>query len=414
MKRIKVITLLIFVFCFSRTVSAQIQPTIDVAKNVADYIIKNTSYQFIDAKTKSVYQTTSGLPENASIKTVSIYNKWDYSNGVMAIGMMELGKTLNDTVYKNYVGKNFSFIFDNISYFEKQYQSNPKTEFYNLIRMNRLDDMGALSAALTKYNVSERHASYSAYLKKAIDYISTEQTRFKDGTLNRPEPREMTVWADDLYMSVPFLVAYGKSTNQKKYIDDAINQVVKYNGYLFNVHTGLYFHNWYSAEQSNGVAHWLRCNGWIAMAQVELIDGLDKGHPKRKELIKLLQRQIIGFARYQDTSGLWHQVIDKPDSYLETSGSAMFIYAVAKAINEGWIPSSYLGIADDGWRGLMKKVTPKGELEDVCIGTGMRENIKFYYDRPVKLNDYHGAGAFLLAASEMIKAYKANYKPMIN
>ena len=400
-------TILCFALLFygSLAAFAQLEPSISLVKKVADYIVKNTSYTFVEAKTKKTFLSTQGLAANSSLKTESIYNKWEYSNGVMAIGMMEIAKTLKDSSYHHYVGKNFRFVFDNIGFFEKQYQSNPKTEFYNFIRMNRLDDMGALSAALTRYNIAHRSPEAEAYLKKSIHYLSTLQTRFKDGTLNRPEPRKMTIWADDLYMSVPFLAIYGKTSNQPKYIDDAINQVINYNQYLYNPATGLYFHNWFSEEESNGVAQWLRCNGWIAMAQVELIQQLDLKHPKRATLIKLLQRQIISFARYQDPSGLWHQLIDKPDSYLETSGSAMFVYAVAKAVNEGWIPKTYLPIADDGWKGLMKKVTADGQLMDVCIGTGMRENIKFYYDRPVLLNDFHGAGAFLLAGSEMIKAY---------
>lgn len=385
---------------------AQLQPTVEVVRKVADYIAKNTTYTFVDVKTNVKYSTVKELPTTANVKTESIYNKWEYSNGVMALGMMELSKTLKDTTYQNYVGRNFKFVFDNVAYFEKQYTSNPKAEFYNFIRMDRLDDMGALSAALTQYNATKSDAAYTAYLKKSIYFITNGQTRLKDATLCRPAPRKMTIWADDLYMSVPFLALYGKTTNQPKYVEDAITQVVNFNKYLFNAHSGLYFHNWYSEEESNGVAHWLRCNGWLAMAQVALLEQVDVNHPKRKALIKLLQRQIIGFARYQNTTGLWHQLIDKPDSYLETSGSAMFIYAVAKAVNEGWVPASYLPIAEDGWQGLIKKVTADGQLMDVCIGTGMRENIKFYYERPVKLNDFHGAGAFLLAGTEMIKAYQ--------
>ena len=394
----------------TNNVSAQEQQSINTVKKMADYIMANTTYTFVDAKTKTRYSSVKSLPADAEVKAESVYNKWEYSNGVMAIGMMELAQTLKDTSYQNYVGRNFGFVFDNIGYFEKQYVANPRTEFYNYIRMGRLDDMGALSAALTRYNALHTDQRFTDYLAKSIRYISTGQTRLADGTLCREQPREMTLWADDLYMSVPFLAAYGKATRQPKYINDAVTQVINFNKYLFDECKGLYYHNWYSQEKSNGVAHWLRCNGWVAMAQAELIQQLDNEHPQRAELIGLLQRQIIGFARYQDTTGLWHQLIDKPDSYLETSGTAMFIYAVAKAVNEEWIPRTYLPVAEDGWQGLMKKVTPDGQLMDVCIGTGMRENIKFYYTRPTALNDFHGAGAFLLAGSEMIKAYRKQGK----
>jgi rhamnogalacturonyl hydrolase YesR len=108
-------------------------------------------------------------------------------------------------------------------------------------------------------------------------------------------------------------------------------------------------------------------------------------------------------ARFQDQGGLWHQVMDKPDSYPETSGTAMFVYAVAKAVNEKWIPATYRSIAMEGWKKLSEKVRADGSVEDVCIGTGIADNISFYYNRPKVLNDFHVSGAILLAGTEMMK-----------
>ncbi len=130
-------------------------------------------------------------------------------------------------------------------------------------------------------------------------------------------PRKMTLWADDLYMSVPYLARMGRLTGDNKYFDFAIKQVELYNRYIYDSTTGLYFHTFYNDENTNGVAHWGRCNGWVALAQVELLNNLPADHPKRAELIRLLQRQIIGFSRYQDSDGMWHQLVDKPDSYAE-------------------------------------------------------------------------------------------------
>jgi len=207
-------------------------------------------------------------------------------------------------------------------------------------------------------------------------------------------------------MSIPFLARMGKLTGDNKYFDDAIKQVENFNKYLYDPATGLFFHNYYSDDQTNGVGHWGRSNGWIAMAQVELLNNLPANHPKRAELIKLLLRQIVGYARYQDQTGLWHQLLDKPDSYLETSVTAMYTYAVARAVNQGWINEKYIAIAREGWKGLASKITADGQLQDVCIGTNMDTDIKFYYTRPTELNDTHGLGALLLAGTEMIKAEK--------
>ena len=97
-------------------------------------------------------------------------------------------------------------------------------------------------------------------------------------------------------------------------------------------------------------------------------------------------------------------MLDKSDSYLETSVTAMFTYTVARAVNEGWIPKSYLSIARDGWEGLVSKINVDGQVRDVCTGTNAAENIRYYYTRPTPLNDTHGLGPILLAATEIIKA----------
>jgi rhamnogalacturonyl hydrolase YesR len=142
----------------------------------------------------------------------------------------------------------------------------------------------------------------------------------------------------------------------------------------------------------------------VALAQVELLNNLPPHHPKRPELIRLLQRQIIGFSRYQDIDGMWHQLIDKPDSYAEASVTSMFVYAVAKAVNEGWINKRFISIAQNGWEALAKKVTADGQVEDICIGTSVEEDIRYYYTRPKETNDTHGLGAFLMAGAEMVRA----------
>jgi unsaturated rhamnogalacturonyl hydrolase len=135
-----------------------------------------------------------------------------------------------------------------------------------------------------------------------------------------------------------------------------------------------------------------------------LLNNLPSNHPKRADLIKLLERQIIGYSRYQDTSGMWHQLIDKPESYPESSVTAMFIYTIAKAVNEGWINKRYLTIAYKAWNALSKKITAEGQIPDICIGTSVEEDLGYYYIRPTELNDTHGLGAFLMAGAEIIRA----------
>ena len=381
----------------------------EIVRRVADNIIQNTSFKFVDGKTGQKYDSTKGLPLNSDIKADSRYNKWAYVNGVLAIGMMQTANVLGDKKYSDYSLHNFDFIFSNIPYFEQQYKAKtPKPEFGSFFSMSNLDACGAMSAGLCDVDALANRKEYREYLDRAANYISNKQLRLSDGTLCRPQPRYTTIWADDLFMSVPFLARMGKITGDAKYFDDAIKQVENFNKYLYDPMTGLFIHNYYSDVETNGVAHWGRANGWLAMAQVQLLNYLPANHPKRAELIKLLLRQIVNYSRYQDQSGLWHQLLDKPDSYLETSVTAMFTYAVARAVNEGWINNKYMSIANEGWRGLSAKVTVDGQLQDVCIGTNIDDAIKFYYTRPTELNDTHGLGPFLLAGTEMIRYEKAN------
>jgi unsaturated rhamnogalacturonyl hydrolase len=261
-----------------------------------------------------------------------------------------------------------------------------------------------MAAGLLDVYQFDKKKEYSEYLNRVGDYILTKQVKFADGTLARNAPRKMTLWADDLYMSVPYLARMGKLTGDNKYFDFAIQQVENFNKYIYNSSTGLYYHAFYNDENMNGVAHWGRCNGWVALAQAELLNNLPANHPKRPELTKYLLRQIVGFSRYQDTSGMWHQVLDKPDSYLESSVTAMFVYTVAKAVNQGWINKRFISIAQNGWNALAKKVTTDGQVPDICMGTSIEEDISYYYNRPKALNDTHGLGAFLLAGTEMIRA----------
>jgi len=115
-----------------------------------------------------------------------------------------------------------------------------------------------------------------------------------------------------------------------------------------------------------------------------------------------LRRHILGIARYQGAEGFWHQLLDKTDSYLETSCSAMFTYTIARSVNKGYIEPRYASIARRGWEGVMTNIRPDGQVEGVCAGTSVSDDLVYYYRRPAPSNDVHGIGAVLLAGTEML------------
>jgi rhamnogalacturonyl hydrolase YesR len=207
-------------------------------------------------------------------------------------------------------------------------------------------------------------------------------------------------------MGLSFLSRYAAMTKSKVVFDDAARQVVRFHEHLFDTSRGLMHHCWYSDERRPGPAYWGRANGWALVAQVDLLDRLPEDHPMRDTLLVLLLRHLRGVAEYQSASGLWHQLLDKQDSYLETSCSAMFTYALARSVRRGYLEASYLAVAVRGWAGVLSRIHPDGQVEGVCTGTVVSDDLKYYYERPAPLNDVHGIGTVLMAGAEMLSAMK--------
>lgn len=378
-----------------------------ILRNVAGNVMQNATFQIINTITGEVFKESHNLPIESDFRVESPQNTWSYSNGVMNIGFLALGEQLNDQQYVDFAKKNVSFGFDHDDFFQKRHDAGHfNTGMSQKYRMALLDDCGAMGAGVLAVNSIDRQDRYRNYLDKAADYIMNKEKRLKDGTFCRDVPNAMTVWGDDLYMSVPFLARMGTLTGEKKYFDEAARQVNLFNKHLWNGYKQLYYHGWYDDIQQNGVAFWGRCNGWIIMAQVELLDQIPSRHPKRQELIHLLTEQIVSLCRYQHPSGLWHQLIDKDNSYLETSSSAMFTFAIAKAVNKGWIDVRYAYVAALGWDGVASRILADGTVDGICMGTGISPTMEYYYNRATPVSDIHGIGAILLAGTEMMKLYQ--------
>jgi unsaturated rhamnogalacturonyl hydrolase len=376
-----------------------------IVRRIADRVMQNTKFRLYDEQGDVSYISAKEVDPRVKLIISSPYNDWRYWNGVLNLAMLELGNVTQSQQYSDFAVKNIGFAFDNSEPFERQYNGENKWDypFGQFFIMNELDDCGAMGASLIEVYKTDPEERYNIYLKKAAEHISLKQNRLEDSTLVRSFPVKWTIWADDLYMSVSFLARYGDLTGDMRYFDDAAKQVINYNRYLFDENIGLMYHNWYSDLQRPGVAFWGRANGWALLAQIDLLERLPENHPQRDTLIMLFQRHILGIARFQDFSGLWHQLIDKNDSFLETSCSAMFTYAIARAVNLGYLENRYAAIARSGWRGITTKILPDGQIEGVCTGTIVYDDLSSYYQRPTPLNDIHGLGVVILAGEEMIR-----------
>ena len=279
-------------------------------------------------------------------------------------------------------------------------------------RLSLLDDCGAMSAGILAVYAYDKQKRYMDYLEIAADYVMNKEFRLSDGTFCRKTPFEMSVWGDDLYMSVPFLARMGELTGNRSYFDEAAMQVINFDKLLWNPVKRLYHHGYFDDIKEKSIASWGRVNGWMIVAQVELLERIPENHPKRNELLDIFNKLVQGLAHYQDASGLWHQILDHNNTYLETSCTAMFTYSIAKAVNEGWLAHRYAYIAERGWEGIRTRINSDGQVEGICMGTGIGMNNHYYAIRPTPMNDIHGLGAVLLAGTEVLKMVEKGVKPL--
>ncbi len=369
---------------------------------IADGVVRDATFRFVDSAGRryaSPGEAAAGVP----LRLESGYNDWRYWNGVLNLAMLRLSAAAGKPAYAAFARRNVAFAFDSYGWFERGYDGRKwEYPFAQRFVMEELDDYGAMGASVVEVYRQDPQPRYRDYALRAGAYALTRQGRLPDGTLVRASPRKWTLWADDLYMSVSLLARLGELTGEARWFDDAALQVVRFHQHLFDDSVGLMRHDWYSNTGRPGVAFWGRANGWALVAQVDLLDRLPRHHPARDTLLALLRRHIDGVARWQSPSGLWHQLLDRDDSYLETSASAMFTYAIAHSVERGWIPRRYLEVARRGWAGVRTRVRADGRIEGVCTGTVVSADLRDYYARPTPLNDVHGIGTVLLAGAEML------------
>jgi len=381
---------------------AEIKAVLD---RIRDHFVRSTPYHIIDTATGQPITDFSAPTKTAGVDNrQGEFNDWTYPMGVVLSGMLNVTDVTGDPSFQDYAVKNFDFIFRNLPYFRAQAKAfGPQSYGYRrLIEMRELDDCGAIGAALVKMNAKKPDPRYQEGIDLAATHITTRQFRLPDGTLARQRPVAVALWIDDAYMSVPFLAQMGKTTGDRKYFDDAARQVIGMSARLFDASKGLFDHSWFSGMDDDARFFWARGDGWAMVAMAELLSVMPEDHPDRAKVLEIFRRGARGVAETQSGTGLWHQLLDKTDSYLETSASAMFTFAIARGVNRGWLPTSYAPIAQTGWRALEKRVRADGQIEGTCVGTTAAYDALYYYNRPTDPQAMHGYGPTLLAGAEVM------------
>ncbi len=384
-----------------------------ILERVLSYFNKNTEYKVIDKETGKEITNFSKLNKNADIATGEnndVLSLWAYTMGVTYSGMIKATEATGDKKYEEYDFKNIDFYLDNLPYFRKIDSAFGKqnNRYAPLLHTNSLDDCGSMGAALIKIYKITKDERLRPIIDHIADYISNKQFRLSDGTLARNRPQKRSVWADDAYMSVPFLAQMGSLTGNTKYYDDAVKQIIQISKYLFRWDKRLYDHGVNLHNEYDPNIYWARANGWVITAINELLDVLPENYHGRDDILKILRTHVQGLAEYQGGDGLWHNLLDRTDSYLETSATALFVYSIAHSINKGWVDYTFGSVAQAGWNALTSRVTKEGEVEGTCWGTTFADDIVYYYHRPASAKASHGYGPVLLAGAEMINLLHNN------
>jgi unsaturated rhamnogalacturonyl hydrolase len=391
---------------------ASVQKVLD---RVFHYLDSVTPPVFFNRTSKTDIIKITEVDTNTILKPGD-FRLTSYEWGVTYGGMLAVSNATGDKKYFDYAKKRLELIAHSIPAFRSLYRETPKNSnpLRQVIEPKALDDCGAMCGATIKMLRAGGSMALRPMIDTYINYISNGQQRLHDGTLARNRPQTNTLWLDDLYMSVPALAQMGKLTGDTKYYDDAVKQVLQFSDRMFNKDLDLYMHGWVEGMNPHPEFHWARANGWALMAMTELLSVLPSTHPGYKKVLDLLQRHIHGLATYQTDNGLWHQLLDKNDTYLETSATAIYTFCIAKAINEKWIDAKAYGpMCLLAWNAVTTKVNDKGQVEGTCVGTGMAFDPMFYYYRPVNVFAAHGYGPVLLAGAEIITMLK-NYNFEMN
>jgi len=329
------------------------------------------------------------------------YADWNYSNGLTVWSLT----AFEEEKYTSFVKKYADFILQHNDYFKWQYDSlfAYRGAYHRIYRKSMLDDSGTPALPFAELYLKEKNSSIKAFLDPIEKYVFKEQVRLQDGIFCRPEPVEFAVWADDLFMSVPFMLRMARATGKQEYYNDAAAQVILFKKYLLDNNTGLYKHGWFSTTGQQSVAFWGRANGWVVWATAELLQWLPKNHPQYKTILKQFQLHIASLAKCQERTGMWHQLLNRTDSYEETSCTALFTLAIARGVRMGWLNSSYKQNAIDGWNAVKRKIEEDGTVHGICRGTEIGFDEKFYMERKTFDQDPRGLGAVITAGIEMSK-----------
>ena len=339
---------------------------------------------------------------------------WNYIDGCMIKAILELYRIKKDPRYLDFADRFIDyFVRDDgsiASYDPKEYN---------------LDNVNAGKTLFDLYHLTGKEK-----YRKAIDTVYSQlkgQPRTSSGNFWHKMIYPNQIWLDGLYMAQPFYMQYELTYNEAKNCQDSCRQFLNVYELMRNSRNGLYYHayddsrNAFWCDKVTGLSanFWLRALGWYAMALIDTVEIMPDAMAKEREELSRIYRELIdSMLPYQDEdTGMWYQVVNRggiTPNYLETSGSAIFAYAIMKSVRLGLLDPTYFIYGKRAFDGICRKYLweKDGELQlgGICLVAGlgnkeMREGTFDYYMRePIVQNDAKGVAPLILAYVEVLHA----------
>ncbi|MDH6310971.1 rhamnogalacturonyl hydrolase YesR [Dysgonomonas sp. PFB1-18] len=347
--------------------------------------------------------------------TKAYFNAWTYVNSYMACGFERLYKDTGDKTYLEYIKRYIDNFIDKDGNFIAVANEKGIVRAPNVC--DNLDNMMPGNSLVMLYE----HYKDKRY-KKAADYILHCMKNYpgnNDGGFWHSRGMHGQMWIDGIFMGQMFLLRYGRSIGDSKYAyDEAIRQITAYAKRGERGNSGLYVHGIYEAGHGNRECRWATAEnpqssdvwgeglGWYALVLVEALETIPPKHKGYNELKDIYIRLAKGLKNTQDPkTGGWYQVVDKgdqPDNWIETSGSAMFTYAIQQGINLGILKKEdYSEVVKNGYNAIVNhaKINERGlvDIYEACDGLGVQTSYEKYINYRKSLNAKEAYVGFLWA-----------------
>lgn len=339
--------------------------------------------------------------------------QWNYHNGGVAWAMQQMTEVTGDKKYEQWAVNFCDYQMEGLPFVEYQVRglkavtsANNHAVNYKMLDFTLAPSL-PLIYRLRKESDFNNRDLYSSYVDIMLDYARNGQVRSPGMTnYTRETPEKYTTWVDDMFMGIPFLMQAGLYAEtpqlREMYFDDAASQILDFNKHVWDKDAKLYMHANYSSRPKTKLPHWSRANGWGIWAMSEVLMYLPENHPKYKAILKHYKTHVNSLVKYQNKNGFWYNVIDRPESPEEVSGTAIFVMAIARGITHGWLSEKeYKPIVMNGWKALASEIEEDGTVHKICVGTMCSEDVNYYINRPFYDDDTHGSFAVIFAGIEV-------------